>query len=212
MKVVKFDIAAFNKTKSNKDNLSNGILYKMCADYPLHTNPEEIRAKILIIGRVYAAAIERRKKKRHINDDFYGEVVEEFVKFNEKVGFDSKLSSLKNKEFNEKNLKEIIGLHQELVNFFNKLTGLEKRSLASKYLHFHVPIFPIYDSRASNTLRKIITGNNSQIAGDKEYSKFCNKILFLHNHIENKNGKSPSIREIDTYLLKTANKELKNRE
>jgi hypothetical protein len=36
------------------------------------------------------------------------------------------------------------------------LTGLEKRALASKYLHFHLPrLFFIYDSRAAGVMRRV---------------------------------------------------------
>jgi len=37
---------------------------------------------------------------------------------------------------------------------FSKISGLNKRSLASKYLHFHVPeLFYISDSRAYDAMR-----------------------------------------------------------
>ena len=204
------DVEEFNNLKSKKWMLGNNILYKMCSDHPNHTDPEEIRAKIWLIGRSYAAAIERRTKKKHINDDFYDYVVNEFIKFNRENKFDSKLQSLKNKEFNEDTLKEILSIHKELVKFFNKLTGKEKRSLASKYLHFHVPIFPIYDSRANNSINKVVMGNikDLRLFGDKEYSKFCYKIFLFYNFIKDKTGKAPTLREIDTYLIKVANENL----
>ncbi len=214
MKIINFSLKDFEKNKNNKDNLSNKILYKMCQDYPLHTNPEEIRAKILLIGRVYAAAIERRKNKKNINEDFYEEVVDKFIKFNQNNNLDLKLQTLRNKEFNEDTLKDILAIHSELVGFFKKLTGLEKRSLASKYLHFHVPIFPIYDSRANATIKKIIGGSikNPKLLGDKRYSKFCCKIIFLYNIIKQQIGENPTLRQIDTYLVNLANKNLSNQE
>lgn len=204
----KFNIADFEKSKDKKWMLGNNILYKMCSDYPAHINLEEIRAKIWLIGRSYAAAIERRTKKRHINDDFYDYVVNEFVKFNKENKFDSKLQSLKNKEFNEKTLRDILLIHEELTKFFRELTGKEKRSLASKYLHFHVPIFPIYDSRAKDSINKIVKGRVTEIRGDKAYSKFCYKIIFLYNFIKEQTGKTPTMREIDTYLINVANDKL----
>jgi hypothetical protein len=207
-----FNIEDFNNLRDKKWMLGNNILYKMCVDYPNHTNPEEIRAKIWLIGRSYAASIERRSKKykKHINDNFYDYVVNEFIKFNSKNRFDEKLDSLKNKEFNEETLRGILSLHYQLTKFFKELTGKEKRSLASKYLHFHVPIFPIYDSRANNSIKFIVKGKveETDLIGDKEYSKFCNKVLFLYEYIKNKTGKSPTLREIDTYLIKNANDKL----
>jgi hypothetical protein len=209
MSKINFNIKKFEYLKDEKWKLGNNILYKMCSDYPKHTNPEEIRAKIWLIGRSYAAAIERRTKKEHINDDFYDYVVEEFVKFNKENKFDEKLSKLKNVEFNEDSIKDIIKIHKELTDFFEKLTGKEKRSLASKYLHFHCPVFPIFDSRANNSIRKIVKGKIKKFEGDEQYSKFCDKMLELCNLIKKESGKTPTSREVDTYLVRVANKEMK---
>jgi hypothetical protein len=209
MKIVGFDIDEFNK-KDNKWILGNGVLYNMCLNYPNHTDPEEIRAKLWLIGRSYAVAIERRKTKNNINDDFYDEVIEKFIEFNKLHNFDERIKKLKNKDFNEETLRDMLLLHAELTNFFYELTELEKRSLASKYLHFHVPIFPIYDSRASSSINKLVRGEkkDSKLKGDGEYSKFCQKILFLYDTIKKQIGKAPTLREIDSYLVKHANRQL----
>jgi hypothetical protein len=89
------------------------------------------------------------------------------------------------------------------MKFFNVLTKLNKRSLASKYLHFHCPtIFPIYDSIAKKGLKKLdIRIDNHNYSGDNEYTLFCNKILEL-KEILSKAHLKPSLREIDNFLLK----------
>ena len=56
------------KQKSEWD-FSNEILYDLCKNYPEHKNINQILAKILIIGRSYAAAIERRKEYLQYNND-----------------------------------------------------------------------------------------------------------------------------------------------
>jgi len=56
-------------------NLGNDVLYQLCKKYPEHKTPEEIAAKIWLIGRAYAAAIERRKNKDEENDAFYESTV-----------------------------------------------------------------------------------------------------------------------------------------
>ena len=208
MKIINFNVKEFESLKDSIWMLGNNILYKLCSDFPKHTNPEEICAKIWLIGRAYAASIERRKNKKEINDKFYANFIEAFIKFNNTEEFDKQLNSLKNKEFDEKTLKKILELHFKLTEFFNNQTKLKKRSLASKYLHFHIPIFPIYDSRANNSLRFIVKGKPSESLGDKEYSIFCNKILFLYKYIKNQTGKPPTLREIDTFLVKVKNNKL----
>lgn len=210
MKIVNFNLKNFEDLKDKKWMLGNNVLYKLCSDYPNHTNPEEIRAKIWLIGRSYAASIERRSKinKRHINDDFYDYVVQEFIKFNLESNFDEKIENLRNKDFSEQTLPDILSIHKELTDFFKELTGKEKRSLASKYLHFHIPLFPIYDSRASNSLNLLVKGQVKKTLWDEQYSKFCNKLLLLYESIKSQTGKSPTLREIDTFLIKNANDKL----
>ena len=57
----------------------------------------------------------------------------------------------------ENNIGQIISVHNFLTVIFNEISGLDKRSLASKYLHFHLPnLFYIYDSRADNAIRKMV--------------------------------------------------------
>src|SRR5688572_16232083 len=68
----------------------NALLYRLCRLHPNHESNEIILSKTLIIGRVYAAALERnaiknQKKKKvnsrvkteeiQIGDDFYSEKV-----------------------------------------------------------------------------------------------------------------------------------------
>ena len=211
MKITNFNITTFNILKDKKWVLGNNILYKMCSDHPNHINDEEIRAKIWLIGRSYAAAIERRKKHLEIKGDkFYDYITKEFIKFNKEIKFDEQLKKLKNAKFNQETLKEILELHNQLTKFFRKITGLEKRSLASKYLHFHCPIFPIYDSRANNSIKKIVVGKteDARVECDKDYFKFCSKMLFLYDYIKDKTGRAPTLREIDTFLIKNANNRL----
>ncbi len=55
------------KHKQSKSwDLGNKILYDMCKNNFAHKNNGVIIAKVLFIGRIYAAAIERRKKKRRL--------------------------------------------------------------------------------------------------------------------------------------------------
>jgi len=210
LKIDNFSIADFDKNKFDKYHLGNKVLYDLCNNYPSHTKLDEIHAKIWLIGRSYAASIERRKKKQQINDEFYDFVIEKFLKFNKEYNFDSKLKAIKMKEFNHESLGDILAIHKKLIEFFHSLTGLEKRSLASKYLHFHAPIFPIYDSRVNNSIRKIVKGKLPKLNGDKQYSEFCSKISFLYNFIKSNSNKAPTMREIDAYLVKIANENLKS--
>lgn len=154
--------------------LGNSVLYKLCKDHPDHKIDEEIAAKIWLIGRAYAASIERRKKKYNINDDFYSEVVIPQIK---QSGVDEWIQNCRSKKSKESCLLA----HKKTTGLFKRISGLEKRSLASKYLHFHLPdMFFIYDSRASsgiNILFKELSIERIRIiidekVSDKSYSFF----------------------------------------
>lgn len=184
----------------------NGVLYDMCSRCPSHNADDEIIAKIWLIGRSYAAAIERRKQQSEDDGDgFYTNNVAPMIR---KSKIDQFLEPLKGyRKITEDNFEEIMTVHFYVTDLFNKISGLDKRSLASKYLHFHHPtLFFIYDSRACSGIRKFssITGRASKMAdtlADNEYRKFSEKCLALRSHIKEKFGDSLNPREIDNLLL-----------
>lgn len=49
---------------------ANNILYKIFEENPFHKDLDIIASKLLLIGRSYAATIERRKNGDESNDDF----------------------------------------------------------------------------------------------------------------------------------------------
>ena len=186
--------------------LGNKILYDLCKYNPGHKTPEEIVAKIWLIGRSYAAAIERRKNKTEGNDNFYEEVVVEALINSD---LDLRLKQIKIcSKITENNVNEMLEVHKYLVDIFYGITEEYKRSLASKYLHFHLPnLFYIYDSRANNTLKKIKMLQNLKVKFpdgnyDNEYAKFSKKMYLLQMKIHEETGTLLTPRELDNILLK----------
>ena len=55
--------------------LGNDVLYKLCAMHPRHTEDAVIIGKFWLIGRSYAAAIERRRMSagREVSEDYRGD-------------------------------------------------------------------------------------------------------------------------------------------
>ncbi|MGQ0578153.1 MAG: hypothetical protein ACT4PQ_04490, partial [Betaproteobacteria bacterium] len=95
---------------------------------------------------------------------------------------------------------------------FSEISDLEKRSLASKYLHFHVPkLFFIYDSRAVEAMREfsdvLPRAGRTDGTGDNEYRKFAEKCSALGAHCTNEFGLCPLPRQIDNLLLKVNERE-----
>lgn len=196
--------------KNSRWEFGNDILYKMCEEYPLHNDADVLIGKIWLIGRSYAAAIERRKNADdYRGDDFYYDAVApKMLEIGDEL--DNRIESLKNNPgaiFDC--IPEILSTHKFLMDTFTEVTGLEKRSLASKYLHFHCPEkFFIYDSRAKAAIRKIVKKPDKRILSgiveyDAEYGDFVCRMLELQKYLDEKLGINETPRSIDRFLLST---------
>src|SRR5438132_8627778 len=133
-------------------DVGNQVLYDMCAANREHTRDDVIIAKIWLIGRAYAAAIERRRDKGDtVGDAFYETKVGPQIRDSDIDKWFEALNNVSNEDVNL-NLET----HKRVMDLFTKISGLEKRSLASKYLHFHFPSrFYIYDSRAYKAISEL---------------------------------------------------------
>lgn len=186
---------------------SNRVLYDLCRECPSHLNDGEILAKILLIGRVYAAAIERRRKKSDDaeNDRFYVSTVAPAIL---RSAIDQWLHEARTcNAATSTGMMTMVAVHGRLTALFRQISELNKRSLASKYLHFHVPgLFFIYDSRAVEAMREfsdvLPRAVRLQAPGDSEYSKFVQKASALVQLCEREYGLSLSPRQVDNLLLK----------
>ncbi|HOR13302.1 MAG TPA: hypothetical protein PKX46_05200 [Clostridia bacterium] len=206
----KVDIAvqAYLSTASTRWKLGNKVLYDLCKEHPEHIDADEIVAKIWLIGRSYAAAIERRKNKQSFTGDFYYEKVAPTIL---SIGgeLDLKLQMLKKYQCpTNESLGAVLDLHGCLTKTFEVLTAMNKRSLASKYLHFHCPeMFFIYDSRANKAMRKFVEKGkenlNNYISADRdmEYTDFCARAMELKDYIYFEYERKLTPRELDELLL-----------
>src|SRR5262249_9233512 len=136
--------------------LSNKVLYDLCRAYPDHIRDDVIIAKILIIGRVYAAAIERRRPAKgkageNRGDRFYTQTVAHNIR---RSSIDRWLDGLPScLSMNDEATAKILEVHGQVTALFSTISKLNKRSLAAKYLHFHRPdLFFLYDSRALSAI------------------------------------------------------------
>lgn len=120
--------------------LANDKLYEIVTMYPLHTNADEIVTKLWIIGRTYAAAVERRNNKDLTPGDFYYDyVAPALMRLDENQSniLDEKINSLRDiEEPNFENLPRILSVHKYLVDLFEELTEKEK-----DHWHQNISIF-----------------------------------------------------------------------
>ncbi len=190
-------------------DFGNEVLYELCKDNFWHTDDKKITAKVWLIGRAYAAAIERRKSKdTDDNDQFYENRVISCFK---NSLLDCNLKFLrKEKEITENNMIKILETHHQLITDIKNITSLKKRSLSSKYLHFHLPnLFFIYDTRVVNGLRRFYKKVPKEFSFllkdeniDKNYSIFFIKCFDLKNRIREKYNILLTNRQLDNLLIK----------
>ena len=139
----------------------NEVLYRMCRDQPGHTNSDVIAGKIWLIGRAYAAAVERGAGKailREAREKNKG--LPELIALDiAKSALDKWLESIDDvKKVDVENLDRVLAVHRKFVDLLKGLTKgkrATRRSFASKYLHFHKPLaFFLFDSRAQEKIHK----------------------------------------------------------
>ena len=192
-------------------SFGNNVLYNLCRDYPGHKEPDVVIAKVWLIGRSYAAAVERRKSNTKsweiANEAFYEKKVAPALISSDIDGCIKHLQQFK--RVDRKNVSMILETHKHLVDVLSKITGQNKRSLASKYLHFHLPnLFYLYDNRAANGFRKLKPryrpGWMPEGAFDSTYSNFSLKLLHLQEEIARDFRQQLTPRQIDRMLLKVA--------
>ncbi len=191
-------------------DLGNQVLYDLCANNHRHTEDGIIIAKTWLIGRSYAASIERRRNVDFVGGDFYVDVVAPRIRLSQ---IDDWLDSIV--DGHPPGSDETIVAHKMLTDLFESFTSLEKRSLASKYLHFHKPnAFFIYDSRAMQAITKVVP-RLSKIPDlgarhfDRPYKDFVRRCNWLCEHVREMHGELMTPREIDKLLLAITDRELR---
>lgn len=188
--------------------LGNEVLYRLCNDYPRHDGTDVIIAKFWLIGRAYAAAVERRKKVPDddrvlfLGDDFY---TKRLVPCIQRAQVDSWFDDLRSDNADDETLKTV-EVHKKLVNALNEITADNKRSLASKYLHFHFPEkYFIYDSRACAALNKLLVGKSYPKSNygdaDAEYAKFVDRCKFVRAKLQEYLNRHITPRDLDCILV-----------
>lgn len=187
-------------------DFANDWLYKLCRQYPKHIDESHCIAKVWLIGRSYSASIERKSAPAGA-DKLYKEVAPKM----QRSKLDELIAALPDGRSSYlTRFSRGVEVHAELIKIWCSAGAKGKRSLASKYLHFHRSnIFPILDSFALGAIRKVTPGMRhldqlSAATGDETYMAFCTRYAWLLNHIEERFQLHPSLRQVDQLLLAIA--------
>jgi hypothetical protein len=128
-------------------------LYELSRRRPRHKDFSDVYPKVVIVGRVYAAGLSR---------SWRGKGDPEIGIANALVGqapfIDEGLDRLARYEghFSRGAGREIVELHRDVTTAISHRSGKFLTSFVSKYLHFHCPVVPIFDSRADAAMSKLI--------------------------------------------------------
>ena len=188
-------------------DLGNQTLYDLCRKHPDHRSVNVIVAKMWLIGRSYASSIERRRDRQSIKgDDFYLDTVGPSIK---RSGIDAWFDAIHGLRRPDPSV--VVPVHKRLTDVFREISGLEMRSLASKYLHFHFPrAVYIYDERAGRAIRLIQPRRRLRVPAsdtyDRTYARFVRGCAPFHEELEQLLGRAVTPREVDKVLLAVADR------
>ena len=209
MRITSRDVERATNERLDPWAVSNGLLYELCRQYPGHQDAQGVTAKMLLIGRAYAATAERGRSAgstaESSGDEFY---IRDLPRALRMSAIDARLRALRGlPTITDQNAPKIVQTHSVLMAVLRDLTGLEKRALASKYLHFHIPrLFFIFDSRAQRVMRSVSPARrlNAHLRGrdgDPEYELFVARALALRGELEDRFGVQLTPRQLDRVLL-----------
>ena len=208
------EVIEFFNSKSSRWQFANSILYDLCKEHPEHNDKDIIVGKMWLIGRSYAAAIERRVPSVKGVDFYYDKVAPKVQAFGQQL--DDSIRDLNNaKDLTIDIQRRVLEIHKTMVDELGEIvvTAQEKhlnlRSFVSKYLHFHCPscVF-IYDSRARRMVfERVKKDRNSTdpfagIECDIEYADYCLRAFELYRYIKNHACNTFCPRDLDDYLLR----------
>jgi len=202
--------------------LGNDVLYELCATHPYHTEDAVIIGKFWLIGRSYAAAIERRRVSgdREVSEDYRGDDIytKQLAPTIRRNMIDRWFDALK---VVEPVPATALQIHKTLTDLLHRITGMDNRSLVSKYLHFHFPaVYFIYDSRALTSVGELYRqfgGKPLRSAGcdvaDLKYAPFWTHCEFVSSKIAVLMERKITPRELDCVLVEwwASNKRKKHR-
>ena len=182
------------------------VLYELCREHPGHSDRRAATAKLALIGRAYSAGLERRVTPP--NGQQAITVIAEFVHAHH-TEVDAIIESLARvkEPLTEQAIQDVVEVHGRFTRLLREVAtdGKAPRSFAAKYLHFHHPVVPIYDSYAAIGVAKLVRWDSKNLPfarpdeGDLEYYEFCVRFWRLY-HACQQAGLEVTVKTLDHFL------------
>jgi hypothetical protein len=177
-------------------------LYGLCTATAEDAGRRPSMAKIILINRAYNARLEA--KIRPEQGQRAVELIGEFVDaYGERLR-DAVAAIPRDDCLTVDTLRIVVEQHAEVTRLFamHLTHGASMKSFVSKYLHFHRPVVPIYDSQCEVSLKKRVQGPVGVAGGtpvDVRYAEFCTRFLVLYEDCRRR-GLPATVKKLDALL------------
>lgn len=127
-------------------------LKRVVEQHPGHSDLRGVFTKVTMVNRVYMTGLERHSDAETVDDSAPAARVAKCLVENA-TELDQRITELqKLKTLGPEDLAQIVDTHAWLVRALKSAGVGRTVSFASKYLHFHAPMVPIFDSIAAESL------------------------------------------------------------
>ncbi len=188
--------------------VTDQILYDLCRRYPGHTDHASVNAKLWIIGRTYATGIERQISADGRQGGSMTVLAKHLLNHGQQV--DELFGHLRQlaEPLDPDKLRTILDLHGRFIALIRPVLRQNQtpRSFASKYMHFHCPAVPIFDTYAEAACRRMIRWQESfcqfdlPATADASYARYIIHFWQLYQQAHAA-GLKPTVKHLDHYLL-----------
>jgi hypothetical protein len=183
-------------------------LYRLCSEHPDHASAAGVFAKVFIVGRTYQTGIERQVETKGSQGSSISQVAERLLANSRTVDKLFNAVSSISEPIDATKLRLIAEIHGEVVRLLIPITRKERipRAFVSKYMHFHFPAVPIYDSYAESSLRRLVQWGDAlevfekPTHADQEYVWYLMRFLDLYEEAASRKF-NLKVKYLDHYLV-----------
>lgn len=189
-------------------------LLRLCRRHPAHGDLGTVNAKLLIIGRAYATGIERKVRADGSQAGALKRIAALLAGHTIAKEIDGLIDSLPKTSnvITKRSVALALNAHGRMVELMREITLREQspRSFVSKYLHFHRPVVPVYDSIVADAIPRLVRWTSElEVVPcseyyDREYYRYVMRFWHLSQQVLAKPGTAPTVRQLDHYVLYVA--------